>query len=95
MQHPQHRRCSPGGGLYLCRIFFEERDQALRCVNGAARSRGDALEEEVEPRFPIAGGSNVIQKPVVLVSVLLEIQAQIEQRLLQDRMPLMAETLTA
>ena len=70
--------------LLSCRICFEQRDQSLRCVNGAGCGGDDTFEEEVEPRFPIAGGSNAIQQPVIFLAVLFEIQAQVKQGLLQD-----------
>jgi hypothetical protein len=82
-KHPEHRRRSPSRSLYSCHVLFEQRDKPLRCVDGAGCRRGDAIEEEVEPRFPLAAVSHAIEQPVVIVAVLLEIQAQVEQRLLQ------------
>ena len=63
---------------------LKERYEALRRVDGAGCGGDDAFEKEVEPGFPVACSSNPIQEPIVLVPMVLEIQAQVEQGLLQD-----------
>ena len=40
-------------------------------------------QEEIEPGLPVSVLSHLIQLPVVLGTVLLEVQAQVEQRLPQ------------
>ena len=42
-----------------------------------------AREEKEQPGFPIAGEANGLEELVVLLAVLLEVEAEIEQRLAQ------------
>ena len=51
--------------------------------DGSCRRALDAFEEEIDPGFPVALLAHAIEQLVVAAAVLLEEQAQIEQRLLQ------------
>lgn len=51
--------------------------------DGSGRRAFDTFQEEVNPCFPVAVLADAIEQFVVAAAVLLEEQAQLEQRLLQ------------
>ena len=62
-------------------IRLEELDEPAGCLHGAVRGLLDAIEEEVEPRLPIARGAHTVEQVVIHLPVLFKIKGKIEQRL--------------
>ena len=67
-------------GLDPIAVFFEEGCQLLRRTHGAGGGFLHAMEEKVEPCFPIALGTHKVEKTVVLRPVLFEEQAEVQER---------------
>ena len=62
-------------------IGGEEHDQPPGGADGAVGRLVDAAQEELEPGLPVAVVPHGVEQPVVLGPVLLEVEAQVEQRL--------------
>src|SRR3982074_985558 len=64
-----------------CTEYFDQ------CLGGLYRVIGrllDCLREKVKPAFPVAISANHIEEFVILVTMLPQIQTQVQQRLLQN-----------
>src|SRR5581483_459979 len=53
-----------------------------RC-NGFVGDRGDAIEKEIGPTFPVAFQTHKVEAPVILFAMAFKEKAEIEKRLLQ------------
>jgi len=65
-------------------VFPEQRNQPLRRFNGIVLSVRDPFEKEVQPGFPIALRSRLIEQSVALAAMLFEVRAQVQERLLHN-----------
>ena len=84
IENPQGIRCSSAQCPDRAGIRLEQVAQAVGGVHGTGRGFGYAFEEEVQPGFPVAFGSAPVEQAVILGSVLLEEEAEVEQWLGKD-----------
>ena len=76
----QYRSCSASSVSFnRGSIIVERFGKAEDYVNGIVCRQPYALKIEVKPFLPIACLSHVVQKPVILFPMLLEVQAQIKR----------------
>ena len=71
----------PWGLENPCPIFCDGGKQIPGRAYPFIRHRADALQEEKNPSFPIPVGPNGAKPPVVLLSMPLQEETQIKQRL--------------
>ena len=64
-------------------VFIEQVEQLPGSRGGSLSGLCYAFQEELEPLFPIAIVSEVVQQLVVSLAALLEVQTQIKHRLAQ------------
>lgn len=69
--------------MYALLVRSGEFHQGFRGLAGLIGGFFHAGQEEAQPRFPIAGEADGLQEVVVLLAVLLEVEAEIKQRLAQ------------
>src|SRR5690606_28212049 len=65
-------------------IGFEQSEDLARRLGRLQRCLGDAVEEELQPCLPVAILADLLQQVVILAAMRLEVEAEIEDRLLQD-----------
>src|SRR4051812_22816773 len=65
----------------LVAVCLDERPDRARGGGRRARDRDHTFEEELEPLFPRALRSDTLEVVVVGVPMLLEVEAQVQQRL--------------
>src|SRR4051794_12685463 len=82
--YAQRRRSTASHPVDRFAVPLDELPDLTRCVGGGAGHRNDAFEEEGKPFLPSAVRPDSLQVVVVRVTMLLEVQAQVEQRLLED-----------
>jgi hypothetical protein len=83
LEDSKHGRRRLAQSFDLSLMFLEERQDAARRGGGLLGSVAHSREEEIEPRLPIAFRSHPIEQIVVCSAVLLEIEAQVKDRLPQ------------
>src|SRR5690606_26938854 len=83
VEHTQSVGGAPAQAPDPLGIGTEEVEQAVGRPHRACGSLADALQEEIEPRLPVAFGADGVQQAVVLRAVLLEVETQVEERLPQ------------
>ena len=78
-------RSGPPAGVscYSGAVRREGLCQSAGRANRAIRRGAHAFQEESKPGFPVARASYVVQQVVVVASVLLEIEAQVQERFAQ------------
>ena len=66
-------------------VLLEQRDDAGGGVERLVGGLGDAIEEEFEPGFPGSVLADLLEQPVIVGAMRLEIEAEVEQRLVAAR----------
>lgn len=66
-------------------IGFEQSEDLARRLGRLQRCLGDAVEEELQPCLPVAILADLLQQVVILAAMCLEVEAEIEDRLLQGK----------
>ena len=85
LQHAQGvGRGAPSLGGHLPGVLRKQRHQPARGVHRILGRGLHAFQEEVCPGFPVAMGANPVQQFVVHGPVLLEVEAEVQQRLGQE-----------
>ena len=82
---------SPVQALHLLPVPRGKCEQAAGGFHRAGGHGNDAFKEEGKPLFPIAVQAHGLQQFVIAAAVLLEIQRQIQQRLLQHTLLMQQE----
>jgi hypothetical protein len=77
----QRRAGAAAGRPDALAVFLEHGGEALGGGEGGVGDLVDAVEEEGHPGLPVAVAAHAVQEVVVGGAVLLEVQAQVEQRL--------------
>jgi hypothetical protein len=62
-------------------MFVKQRHDATRSTRGLVCCLFHASEKKIEPRFPVAFGTDTIQEIVIGCAVSLEIEAQVQNGL--------------
>jgi hypothetical protein len=78
--HPERRTRSAPEGLNGRSVVDEEPCEALRCFDRAFGRDPNSFQEERQPGFPVAVPANVVKQVVVLGSMLLEKETEIQER---------------
>ena len=68
---------APARGLDAATVVAEHRRDSRRRVHRAHGRDADALQEEGQPGFPIAVAADLVEQPVILLPVLLQVEAEI------------------
>ncbi|WP_016735992.1 hypothetical protein [Rhizobium phaseoli] len=84
---PKRRARSVAFGCDALAVFLKYVDDLGRRVKRLVGGVGNASEEEVEPRFPIALFANLLKQSIIFRPMGLQIEAQVEQRLTQNPVP--------
>src|SRR6185437_5674135 len=69
-------------------VFLEQADDPCCSIKRLVCCLRHAVEEELEPGFPSTAFTHLLQEPVVVPPVRLEVETQVEERRVQDPMHL-------